>query len=120
MYLRVSIETRKRLNELKWSQEKFLMNWLKEERVFIQLDRWRTERSKVIGFITRVHPTLSWKPDYKEELICQLKDTDYGGYEKTKWLKRQEGLEEGIIPEFQWSTRKRDSELQKREYMRWC
>ena len=26
VYLRVSIETKKRLNELKWSQEKFLMN----------------------------------------------------------------------------------------------
>ena len=95
MYLRVSIETKKRLNELKWSQGQFLMSWLKAERVFIQLDRWQTERLKVIGFMTRVHPTLSWKPDYKEELTKQLEDTDYDGYKKTEWLKKRREQRKG-------------------------
>ena len=101
IYLRATMETRLRLHQMKWKGTGKLMQWLKDERVMVQMDRWKTERARVVGCVLLVHPTLTWKPDYKEELKEQLESVSYTGYEKTEWMKKVGRSKDRDIPDFQ-------------------
>ena len=72
-YLKVTLETKKKLYELKWNGgSTALMKWLTEERVMMHIDRWKTARAKTVGFLMHIHPTFTWKPDLQDELRSQL------------------------------------------------
>ena len=68
IYPKMKIESAKKLNDMKWSRTKILMDWLKEERTMVQVDIWKTKKARSIGFGTHIHPTATWKPAYREEL----------------------------------------------------
>ena len=100
-YLRVTLEARMKLNDMKWKGSGALMEWLKEERVMVQVDRWRTERAKVVGCMLLVHPIHSWKEDYKKELRGQLKSVEYVGYARNEWMKTMGKGKGTRVTEFQ-------------------
>ena len=51
------------LSDKSRDQKRVLMKWLKEERVYVEVDRWKTERAMTVEIMMDVHPTWSWKPD---------------------------------------------------------
>ena len=100
-YLHMALLTKKKLRDLKWNSEGRLMKWLTEERVLIKQDRWRTAKTRTVGFLVKVHPTLTWKPDLRWELRQQLKETTGITFEKEAWLRSRGGGEEYEVPEFE-------------------
>ena len=66
LYLHAEILSIRGLNELKHGGKN--LDRLKEVGVFINLDRWQTERAKVVGFVSKVDPTHVWKDDLKQEI----------------------------------------------------
>ena len=48
-----------------------------------------------------VHPTLTWKPGYREELREHLEGVSYKGYEKTEWMKKVTRRKNKVVPELQ-------------------
>ena len=100
-YLKITVETIKRMSEIKWSRSGRLMAWLKAEGVMLEIDRWRTARARTVGFLINVHPTLTWKQDLKEELSAQLEEVKFSGYEKSEWKKKAGKGSASDVPEFQ-------------------
>ena len=100
-YMRVALESRLKLNDMKWRGTGALMEWLKEERVMVQIDRWRTERARVVGCMLMVHPVHTWKEDYEEELKSQLESVEYVGYARNEWLQTVGKGKGTKVPDFQ-------------------
>ena len=72
IYIYKTVRTTKSLKDLKWGNNRRTMNWLSERHIFIILDRWETNRARTIGFIIKVHPTVTWKADYKDRIMKEL------------------------------------------------
>ena len=71
-YLRLTVVTKRGLNELKYGEKNENVRKLQDARLYVTLDHWRTERSKVVGFLATVHPRYTWKPDLKRQLKVVL------------------------------------------------
>ena len=50
----------------------------------VQIDRWRTERARVVGCMLMVHPIHTWIEDYREELNGQLEGVEYVEYARNE------------------------------------
>ena len=100
-YMRVALEARMKLNDMKWKGTGALMEWLKEDRVMVQMDRWRTERARVVGCMLFVHPIHTWKEDYAKELSGQLGSVEYIGYARNEWMKTVGKGKDTRVPDFQ-------------------
>ena len=95
--IHTTISTKRSLGELKWANDRKLMKWLISAGLYVETDRWKTKRSKKIGSVLNVHPTLVWKDDLKLNIQRGLEDTECI-IERTKWQAAR-GRKD-LIPEF--------------------
>ena len=69
---KVTIKTFKTLNGLKHDNGGRLVNWLKRQKIMMEINRWEAEPYTNIGYIIMRHPTMTWKQDLKEEMRRHL------------------------------------------------
>ena len=69
------ISTKRLLGELKWANNKELMRWLVSASMFVKVDQWKTKRSKKIGSLVNIQPTLVWKEGLQIEIEKGPKET---------------------------------------------
>ena len=101
-YLYASIETTKKLNELKYGNNGRTFPWLKKEGIFVQADRWKTERARTVGCILKIHPTKTWKPDMQvtiKQSLLNARHLGVGGFVREAW-ERKKRNEKTLVPEF--------------------
>ena len=75
------------------------MRKLQDARLYVTLDHWRTERSKVVGLLAKVHPRYTWKPDLKRQIKVVLMEIEVQGFIKSNWEKKNPEFK-GSITEF--------------------
>ena len=90
------VVTKRGMNELKYGENNENMKKLQEARLYVTLDHWRTERSKVVGFLASVHPIYMWKPDLKRQINAVLMEIEVQGFVKSNWEKKNPELKESI------------------------
>jgi len=76
------------------------LNRLSAKKAYLNHDRWKTERSKIVGFIALVHLTLTWKPNLKREMVECLRATKCECHEKKSWIACKEENKTNSIPDF--------------------
>ena len=91
------ISTKRLLGELKWANNKELMRWLVSAGMFVKVDQWKTKRSKKIGSLVNIQPTLVWKEGLQIEIEKGPKETTCE-VEKKKWQIARGSAES--VPEF--------------------
>ena len=73
---KVTLRTVKTVNNLKHENGGRLVNWLKRQKIRIELDRWEAVPYTSIGFYIMRHPTMTWKPDFKAEVMRHVRMQD--------------------------------------------
>ena len=76
VFMYTTLESSRRLNDMKHDVGQGLMGWLKTERVFISQDRWAKERARAVGCIVLQHPTMTWKPDLADRIRKELEEAE--------------------------------------------
>ena len=55
--MHVPVETKTKLNALRYENEEKALNYSKKEEIVIKVDRWMTEKTKTVDFLWKVHLT---------------------------------------------------------------
>ena len=55
VFMHAKLLSSKKLNDMKHSPSQILMGWLRDERVFVMQDRWKTEKARLVGYIVAKH-----------------------------------------------------------------
>ena len=101
-YLYVTIETTRKLNDLKFGNNGKTFQWLKKERIFVSVDRWKTEKARTVGCILKINPKLTWKPDLQltiRQALLRVQQAGVGGFVREEWEKKRR-TRTGLVPEF--------------------
>jgi hypothetical protein len=63
------LHTKHRIKDIKFSNEVY--NFLKSNNIYLTIDHYDMQKVATVGYITHVHPTLTWLPNLTEELTIE-------------------------------------------------
>jgi hypothetical protein len=97
------LHTKLRIKEIKFSNEVY--NFLKKNNTYLTIDQYDMQKVATVGYITHVHPTLSWIPTITEELIVamqhvQLPKEDVDAWKAQTTLDYDEETDNTPVPMF--------------------
>eukprot|EP00978_Attheya_sp_CCMP212_P027660 scaffold93194_cov53-Attheya_sp.AAC.2 len=80
------LQTKSRINTIKFSSEVY--NFLKANSIYLVIDHYEMQKVASIGYLTQIHPTLTWLPTLEAELTTAMQQTQLPKSDIDEWKSR--------------------------------
>ena len=77
------LQTKSRINTIKFSSEVY--NFLKANSIYLVIDHYEMQKIASIGYITEIHPTLTWLPTLEADLTTAMQQTQLPKSDIDEW-----------------------------------
>ena len=102
------LHTKTKINAIKYSTE--VWNYLKANSIYLVIDHYEMQKIASIGYITMVHPTLTWLPTLTEDLTFAMQQAHLPRNDIEEWQARtkhtyDEEVNDAFVPNFHLSKK---------------